>query len=679
MIALVLFAILRPQIVFSKKLKQSSVLVVLSDKSKSMELRDMWNGKSRWEAVNELLTESQGAISELAEEVDLRWYVFGRDVAEGKPNQTTPDADQTALGDALREVADRFKGQRLAGIVLLSDGANTAGSPASAAARELTARQAPVHVFGFGRATATELVRDISAESLRTNPIVFEKNKLTARGEFNVTGFGTQSIPVRLLIDGVERARGTIPPAGESTRGTIELSAIADRAGDVKVTLTADTLSGELLPGNNSISTYVTVRSGGISVLHIEGKYRAWEPKFIRWALDQSPDIELNQLFLLDTDGRTIPVSDDLFQAQRFDVFLVGDVRSSQLQPHHLAAIRERVNQGAGLMMLGGHESFGPGGWGQSPLADVLPVEMRAADGQFMQPFKLVPTAAGLRHYVLRLSETDEANRRTWESLRPLDGGSSWSALKPTAVVLAESPQKAPLLVTQEFGAGRTLALAGDTTWRWRFQPGYEAGKRAHNQFWRQVVLWLARKEESEGTAIHVKLGERRLAVRERLPIEVGVQTADGRTLPGANARVIVDAPSGASISVDMVRQGDSFRGTFYQSDVPGDYVVRVEASDGDRPLGTRTVKFLVYEDDAEMRQLTADLEALSQLAQSTGGEQHDPENLPKFLRSLKDRDLKLEVTQPVFARLWDRWQLFILFLCLLSAEWVVRKRNGLV
>lgn len=682
MVTLVLFAALRPQVVFSKRLKQSSTLVVLTDKSRSMELRDMWDGKSRWDALNELLISSVPALDELVNDVELRWYQFAREVVEGNPSESRPDGDQTALGDALRDVLDRLKGHRLAGIVVLSDGANTAGSSPSTVARDLAAAQAPVYSFVFGRETATDSVRDVGAESLRTSPmpIVFEKNRLTVRGEFAVHGFPDQPIAVRLLMDGVEQARGTMQAAGAGNRATIELSAVAERSGDVKVTLQADPQSGELLPGNNSISTFVTVRAGGISVLHIEGKYRAWEPKFIRWALDQSQEISLNQLFLLDTDGRTMQVADDLFQPGRFDVIILGDVRASQLTASHQQLIRERVNAGVGLIMLGGHESFGPGGWGQSAIAEVLPTEMRPADGQSDQPLKIVPTATGLRHYVLRLAETDDANRKVWESLRGLDGGSNWTSLKPGAIVLAETPEKSPLLVSQEFGSGRTLAFAGDTTWRWRFQPAFEAGRRAHNQFWRQIVLWLARKEDSSGANVDLRLGERRITLREKLPIEVRVAGNDGKPLADAQVKAVVQTPTGAQLPVDLVRQGEVYKGGFYQSDVAGDYVVRVEAIQAGTPLGAKAQKFLVYEDDAEMRQLAADPELLEQLAKATSGVFHSrPEDLPKFFESLKNKDLKQEATQPVLERLWDRWELFIFLVALLSAEWVVRKRHGLV
>ena len=47
-IAIAVFALLRPSLVFTKTLKQSSVLVMLADRSKSMMLKDEWDNQSRW-------------------------------------------------------------------------------------------------------------------------------------------------------------------------------------------------------------------------------------------------------------------------------------------------------------------------------------------------------------------------------------------------------------------------------------------------------------------------------------------------------------------------------------------------------------------------------------------------------------------------------------------------------
>jgi len=74
-----------------------------------------------------------------------------------------------------------------------------------------------------------------------------------------------------------------------------------------------------------------------------------------------------------------------------------------------------------------------------------------------------------------------------------------------------------------------------------------------------------------------------------------------------------------------------------------------------------------------------ADLAALRQMAEITGGEFIQPERLPAFLEDLSQRDLRLEVERLRHLRLWDNWPFLLAFVALLTAEWTVRKWKGLV
>src|SRR5262249_1382 len=150
-----------------------------------------------------------------------------------------------------------------------------------------------------------------------------------------------------------------------------------------KVTLKIDPLPGETTLVNNEISTYVTVTKEGISVLYVEGKYRAWEPKFIRYALSQDPSIRLFEAVRL-TDDPPPPHQADLFQfeKQHYDVIILGDVTARRLSagnPQNLATINKQVfEKGVGLMMIGGYESFGNSDWQNTDIAKLLPVDLEA-------------------------------------------------------------------------------------------------------------------------------------------------------------------------------------------------------------------------------------------------------------------------------------------------------------
>ena len=140
-----------------------------------------------------------------------------------------------------------------------------------------------------------------------------------------------------------------------------------------------------------------------------------------------------------------------------------------------------------------------------------------------------------------------------------------------------------------------------------------------------------------------------------------------------------MQAPDGTKVPLEIFKHGDGFQGTFWQTDAVGDYTLEVAGKAGDRDLGTASVKFLVYSEDAESQQPAADLSLLQTIAKTTGGEFHRHNELPDFLRSLENKDLNLDIEQPIVISLWDQWQTLALFLLLMTIEWVARKRLGMV
>src|SRR5206468_2793100 len=161
-----------------------------------------------------------------------------------------------------------------------------------------------------------------------------------------------------------------------------------------------DPLRGELTQLNNEISTYVTVTKEGLSVLYVEGKYRAWEPRFIRHALSQDPRIRLHEAVRLRAEAGPAADADWLqFDKQHYDVIILGDISARRLtggQPQVLAKIRQLVaERGVGLLMIGGYESFGNSDWRETPLEALLPVHLDVS-GQVEQQVQMVPTREGL-------------------------------------------------------------------------------------------------------------------------------------------------------------------------------------------------------------------------------------------------------------------------------------------
>ena len=79
-------------------------------------------------------------------------------------------------------------------------------------------------------------------------------------------------------------------------------------------------------------------------------------------------------------------------------------------------------------------------------------------------------------------------------------------------------------LVAGQSGDGRVLAFAGDSTWRWQMGGFGEA----HRRFWRQCVLWLAKKDEQTEGRVWIRLAGRRVMRGTRVDFDVGAENAQG-------------------------------------------------------------------------------------------------------------------------------------------------------
>ena len=247
--------------------------------------------------------------------------------------------------------------------------------------------------------------------------------------------------------------------------------------------------------------------------------------------------------------------------------------------------------------------------------------------------------------------------------------------------MLAETPDGRPLLIAYEFGAARVLAFAGDTTWLWPLAGFADE----HARFWRQVVLWLTRKEEESDGPVFVSAEPRNVAPGRPVRLTFGARDDAGDPVTDATFAVEVTGPDGEIAALTPRAAAAGTPGRFVaeaaDTDVPGDYRVRVRATRDGNLLGPdATTRFLVDAVDLELDNPAADPGLLAEIAAATGGSVVPPEELPAFLTAWA-ADPPGGAERVVVSRtpLYDGWWLPVAFAALLGAEWWLRKRRGLV
>lgn len=704
-IGLLLLAMLRPTRVSTSKQPQSATLAVLFDKSRSMQLPHESGGKTRWEAELTTLVSAQPHLAEMAARMEVKLYAYDAQLHTLEFNDgkikfpEKPDGGQTDIGTALSEAVRRDLGKRLAAVILLGDGVQTAFDPRvemQEAARDLARLGFPLYTVPFGPTGHAGMSRDVAVESLPDQYTVFVKNELEIRGKVRVRGYVNKEIPITLTLENAAGEKQTIGTANitankDDQQLDVSMTYEPQKTGQYKLTLKAADQSGEVVTKNNQLSAFLNVMEGGLKVLYLEGDLRL-EQKFLRRSIDASPDIQLDFTWIDPRQRDKWPIDEDkVLKDPKFDAFIIGDLDSAALGNANLQLLAQAVDRGKGLVMLGGYHSFGPGGYFTTPLADVLPIKMDRferqnfgekprADLQLPGPISIVPTK---EHPITRLAASAE-NKSAWSLLPPLLGANKFVDVKDAAgvQVLAETPQGAPLMVSGEYGRGRVLAFAGDSTWQW-----WMRGRQVeHRRFWRQLILWLARRDDLEQSDVWLRLAQRRFPPGSRISFVAGAKTAAGDVIRDATYEAVMKLPSGDKQTLRLTADGDQMSGQIDAIKTPGDYLIELTALSGGKKIGSARAEFMVFDQDLELANPAADHDQLARLADITkefGGKLIAPEQLNTLLQEIRKKadefEVEIQSKWQIGDTALDTWLLFLIFIVLLTTEWALRKKWGLV
>ena len=697
---------LRPTVVSSSKARQQGTVLVLADASESMTVADGPNGRTRWQELGDTLAAARPAAQALVADgdFDIDVWRFNR---QTRPVPATDDdplplgdwqdeasAEETAIGAAIDDSVRAAAGRNLAGIIVLSDGAQHAypprDLPPQTVARKLGDAGVPLWSITFGQQRGIGQGRDAAVSNLAVAETVYLNNALEVAGRVRLDGLADRDVVVRLLAEndagGMEEvARTTVRGRPQSIEEPVRLAWTPKKLGERKVSLVVEPQEGEVVVTNNELSTFVEVVDGGLRVLYLEGALRV-EQRFLRRVLAASPDMQVDFQWVDSSRRDRWPVDLGRVVAGDYNVFLIGDLDAAALRPQDLQVILDKVNAGAGIGLLGGFHAFEAGGWGSSALAPLLPFEPdRLARQAFDQPVRESLHRAGPlemlpdRQFggvsILRLGKSDQETRAAWQGMPPLEGANDLGRLVPTAKPLAVTGAGHPLLVGREFGAGRVLAFAADSTWRWVMQG---AGEQ-HRRFWRQLVLWLARQDDKEKDSLWVRLAQRRVSPGTVLAFDAGVTKPDGTATADVAIEAVAVSPTGKPRPVRVPKRGESFAGTLADFDEPGDWKLVVTATRPGAAGLERTARFTVFRQDLELANPRANQLLMRQLAEATAGGVRSPEELSDIFAEIKDKPAAFETLEQWSYTPWDKWPMFLLLAGCLCTEWLLRKRWGLV
>jgi uncharacterized membrane protein len=605
------------------------------------------------------------------------------------------DARRTDLSGALTAVRDRYRGQRVAGIVLLSDGGDTGGVGSDA---DIVASDGPP-VFAVGVGSPDGL-HDREVLGVTAGDPRIDRSSVDLHVSAVSHGFGRAAFPVRVLANGrLVETRRVVPPADGSP--VDEVFTLAPEPLNATVyTAEIPALDGESVTENNARSVLVSPAGRKRRLLMVEGA-PGFEHSFVTrtWAGDPSLEVDVvtrkgkngdgaDTFFVQAGSGRA-PALTSGFPARRdqlfgYDALVIANVEGEYFTRAQLALATDFVGErGGGLLVMGGR-TFAQRGLSGTPLEEVLPVDLNDRRGGVVRASasadlvgshnKMSLTADGEAHPIMRLGASREDTRDGWARLPALAASAPLGGPRPGAKILAMTTAPGggvfPVVAVQRYGQGRSMVFAGEASWRWKMMVA--SSERAYDLFWRQAARWLAVDSPDPVAA----------SVPDTLePGDLGsvdIDARDSSFVPVRDASVdaVLTKPGGETMPL-KVRRADHGRFTApLAPDRAGLYRVHVEAKRGAETLGSADRWFNVGGSDREFADPRLNEGTLRRIARATGGSylrSGEAAQLTSLLQSATPASLTPEQRD-----LWHQPWAFALIVMALSVEWMLRRRWGL-
>lgn len=723
-LAIFLALLVRPVLHLTVNEPVRQTLLVLLDNSQSMALTDrrsspedlervtIATGASatgevatvRWDLLTRLFGNTKlNLFPRLQEKSDVVFYRFGRDATEVGPlasgrdasvddavrviSGIRPEENATGVGEALRQVLDRNRGQAISGVVVITDGASNSGLPPAEAGRMAREAQVPLFVYGVGVTSPIDLaMKEVSAPRL-----AFVRERVDVKAKFTAQGLGRQTLSAVLTANGSEVDRQTVELA-EDGEYEVNFRFEPQEIGDVVLAASIPVQAGEMGRDNNLIEGKLRVVDNKIKVLFIDQEPR-WDFRYLLAYLQRDRRLEV-KCVLIDGEAGLESLPDSPFLATlpedregifKYEIIIIGDVDPADLGETRMKLISEWVEQSNGGVIFLAGPKFDPTAYGSTPLGALLPVvpdtsqafEQRAE--RLKDPVSLKLTALGEASPYLRLVEDPAENARLWESFPGVRWIAPVTKAKPGAEVLLVGPSQSPgsagtpVIAIQGFGGGQSVYIGTDETYRWRSR----VGEKYYSQVWGAIMQSLSLKRlEGASSRTQLKADRERYFVGDKVTLSGKIYKEGYEPLTAPNLqgklKIVTTGTAGAPVetvrALDVSAAGDQpgeYRGQF-TADVPGAY----RYSTLDDPEAE--VRFEVIEPRVEQMETALNERALRAMADAARGRFLREEDLDELPGLVSEQSATVATFRKV-ELFYSLWWLVILLLAL-CAEWLIRR-----
>jgi uncharacterized membrane protein len=688
-LGVIVFCLLRPALILKAAVPQQNFLGVLVDDSRSLQIADI-DGRPRSAFVNDNLGANQPLLNALSKKFVLRFFRFSS--TTDRLQATTDlkyEGTTTRLGGALDRARDELAGLPLAGLVMVSDGADTSDAALDESIASLKARSIPVFTVGVGQ---ERFDKDIQVTRVETPRAVLKGTSLVVNVVLSQTGYAGSTVALNVEDEGriVGTQDVTLPPDGESA--TVRVRFTASDAGPRMFRISVPPQANEQVTQNNARSTLIEVNDRSEKILYFEGEPR-FEPKFILRAVEDDKNLQFvllqrtaeNKYYRRGVDSGDVleagfpKTREELFA---YRALVLGSVEAASFSPDQLRMIADFVSKrGGGLLMIGGRRSFAEGGWAGTPVGEVLPVTLAAQPTpNYLSELQARPTPPGKISPVTQIGADEAASEKRWLDFPPVTTVNPVHDVKPGATLLLSAidnrKQDQVVLAFQRYGRGKALAMPIQDSWQWRMNAKIPVTDTTYATFWRRLGRWLV-----DDVPDQVMLTMTQDRVDPGQPMKLTAEVVDAEFTGVNDARVIasITSPKGTTTEVPLewtVEHDGEYRSSVVP-DEEGLYTIRVSASRDAKQLGSDTAYVRASAADSEYFDATMRAPLLKRIAEETGGRFYTPADAGTLPEAISYSGRGVTVVEE--RELWDMPAILLLLIALTGGEWAYRRARGLI
>jgi hypothetical protein len=572
-LGLVVLALANPSLTREDRDPLSSVAVVVVDKSPSQSFGDRTQ-------------QTEAARTAVVERLS---HIPGLDVRVVEAGQADGETDGTRLFTALGTTLADVPTDRVAGVIMITDG-RVHDVPQDAGALGFAA---PIHALITGN--KDERDRRVALIAAPRFGIVGQSQTITYRVEDQGTKETSAAVTVRRDGDVIETR--TVP-VGIPQNVDIAIP----HGGQNIVEIEAAPVPGELTTVNNRAVVEIDGVRDKLRVLLVSGEPHAGERTW-RNLLKSDASVDLVHFTILrppeKQDGT--PINElsliafptrELFQTKigEFQLIIFDRyARQGVLPIIYFDNITRYVRDGGAVLVAAGPDYASQTSLWRTPLDAILPAE---PDGNVTdQAFRPSLTELGRRHPVTRGLDGADSNPPNWsEWFRVVDTRNA------TGTTVMQGPDAKPLLVLSREGDGRVALLLSDHIWLWA--RGFEGGG-PHLDLLRRLSHWLMKEPDLEEEALRLKMSGRNLVVQRQ-------------TMADSVADVTLTSPSGASrvLKLDPTEPG------VWEKSIVADELGLWRATDGKLNALTN----IGPANPREFAEVTSTPDVMAPIANATGG-----------------------------------------------------------